>query len=285
MTAYVPTIRPRWQYISKADLEVTLCTASYSFLLCMASEAVDWSWVNLAWNEAAPAVAELGLIVLSTPLSEELLRCVWSRTAKHIACDGAANILHRRCPDLLPELIIGDMDSAEPQVLEAYRAQGVEVQDLHEDQETNDMEKALRAAAGMGCSKLLVIGQFAGIEGRLDHTFGAMNNLYTCHSLGMQAALVTDDCCCFLLGSGEHEIQVADKGPPSHCGLVPLGAACSKISTRGLAWDMEDATLRFGGLISVSNLTKPEDGGRIWVKTSSPVLWMCERPKRSAEGK
>ncbi|CAE7382198.1 TPK1, partial [Symbiodinium necroappetens] len=40
--------------------------------------------------------------------------------------------------------------------------------------------------------------------------------------------------------------------PPSSCGLVPLGGPV-KASTKGLQWDVEDADLEWGGLISTSN--------------------------------
>lgn len=35
--------------------------------------------------------------------------------------DGGASHLHRSCPELLPELVLGDFDSAQPEILESYR--------------------------------------------------------------------------------------------------------------------------------------------------------------------
>eukprot|EP00440_Ansanella_granifera_P024429 gb/GFBE01026532.1/.p1 GENE.gb/GFBE01026532.1/~~gb/GFBE01026532.1/.p1 ORF type:complete len:257 (+),score=22.46 gb/GFBE01026532.1/:1-771(+) len=249
----------------------------------MASQAVDWGWVSHAWQGPAgetSVIPKLGLVVLSTPLSAELLRHVWALTEKHVVADGGANTLHRGFPDLFPDVLVGDFDSAEPAIIEAYRENGVDVRDLSHDQDSTDLEKALSVVESLGCDRVLVAGKFAGVEGRLDHTFGVFNALHKFLSKGLHVALVSDDCCCFLLGPGEHEIHVTGAADSTtHCGLVPLGGLCESISTRGLQWDMEDASMQFGGLVSTSNLVDPTRDGPVWVRTSSPVLWMCDRPK------
>lgn len=253
----------------------------------MEAESVNWDWVLHAWqggssSDAPESQPKLGLVILSTPLSESLLRWLWQLTERHIVADGGANKLHRKFPELLPDVLVGDFDSAEPAVIEAFRAKGVDVRDLREDQDSTDLEKALAVAVGDGCERVLVAGMFAGVQGRLDHTFGVMNALYRSLASGLQVALVSDDCCCFLLGKGQHNFRIAIEGPAPYCGLVPLGEPCTKISTRGLEWDMQDASMQFGGLVSTSNRVDTSQGGKIWVQTSGSVLWMCSRPQAAA---
>ena len=69
------------------------------------------------------------------------------------------------------------MDSAEHDVVDAFRKRGVEVRNLSHDQQSTDLEKALVAAKAEGCCRAVIAGQFAGINGRLDHTFGIANAL------------------------------------------------------------------------------------------------------------
>jgi len=183
--------------------------------------------------------------------------------------------LRELCPDLSPDQIVGDFDSIHADVLESYRSAGVTIKDLHEDQDSTDLEKALQAAQGAGCTKFIVAGQHAGVEGRLDHTFGIANTLHSYKDKGPMVVLGNDSFLC-LLGAGEHKLFIPIKADAPYCGLIPLAGACEKISTSGLRWNMTEDKMEFGGLISVCNRVEPSSGGHVWVKTSSPVLWTCQ---------
>merc|ERR1712176_487993 len=191
-----------------------------------------------------------------------------------MGADGAANRLSRTCPDLCPDLIVGDLDSIEADVAESYRSRNVMVKDLHEDQDTTDLEKALKAAQDERCAKVVIAGQHAGVGGRLDHTFGIANTLHAYSELPMM--VIGDDSCLCVLRPGEHQLPVPHASQAPHSGLVPLGSPCDAISTRGLRWNMTDTKMEFGGLVSTCNRVEPASGGHVWVKTSSPVLWMCQ---------
>ncbi|CAE7382214.1 tnr3, partial [Symbiodinium necroappetens] len=130
------------------------------------SAFIDWTWAALPWRHGEEGgglgrVADkFGLILLSTPMSRELLDATWSMTGRHIVADGGAKVLLATAPELLPDLIVGDFDSAPEAVLQAYREKGVEVQDLSHDQDTTDLEKCLQAAKEAGCERVCVVGQF-----------------------------------------------------------------------------------------------------------------------------
>jgi len=245
--------------------------------------ARDWSWVGnlLETGEDIPARARLetssrlGLVLLNTPLSETRLRYFWAQADTRICADGAANRLLRH--DLTPDTLIGDFDSIAPETLDAFRSRGVPIRDLSYDQDTTDLEKSLAVVRETGCDRTLVAGQFAGVEGRLDHTFGIANALH--QNADMQIVVMGDDCHMFLLTPGEHQLYIPTTNTVVHCGLVPLGSPCSDISTTGLKWNMTNGRMEFGGLISVCNQLDPSANGHVWVNTNSPVLWMCSLPR------
>ena len=192
-----------------------------------AAGAYDWAWI---WDtpgardaEAAPQPG-LGLVLLNTPLSEAPLREAWARATVRVVADGAANRLLRVCDDLVPDVLLGDFDSVEPEALLAYRERGVEIRDLAHDQDSTDLEKALCVLRERGCDKAIVAGQFAGVEGRLDHTFGIMSTL--CSFSDMKIVVLGADCLMHLLEPGEHRIFVPDAESAPHCGLVPLAGPC-----------------------------------------------------------
>eukprot|EP00439_Symbiodinium_sp_Y106_P023002 s454_g2.t2 len=251
------------------------------------SRFIDWTWTALPWRHGeggglGTEADKFGLILLSTPMSRELLDATWSMTGRHIVADGGAKVLQATAPELLPDLIVGDFDSAPEAVLQAYREKGVEVRDLSHDQDSTDLEKCLQAAKEAGCECVGVVGQFAGVEGRLDHTFAAMNAMHkAAHVQDICVAMVSDDCICALLREGRHRLG-GFAAPPSSCGLVPLGGPV-RASTKGLHWDVEDADLEWGGLISTSNCLDSKGDGFVWVDTTGPLLWMCSRARPKVE--
>ncbi len=85
-----------------------------------------------------------------------------------IACDGAVQNLHER--GLVPSAIVGDLDSIPPEMLRLYADR------IHtvEDQEINDLTKAVRFAHASGYRKVLILGA-TGL--REDHTLGNISLL------------------------------------------------------------------------------------------------------------
>merc|ERR1719229_905374 len=100
-----------------------------------------------------------------------------------------------------------------------------------------------------------------------------MNALYM--NPDLEIVVISDDCFMLLLLPGEHQLLVPGAAAAPHCGLVPLGAPCASVSTEGLRWNMASARMEFGGLVSVCNRVDPASEGRVRVRTSDPVLWMC----------
>ena len=89
-------------------------------------------------------------------------------------------------PDLVPTHIVGDLDSAKPDILDYYEQKGVVVQGDPEDQDTNDFEKAYKVVCEVlsqsesvesphkdeVSDKVLLLFPFGG---RMDHTLGSMH--------------------------------------------------------------------------------------------------------------
>lgn len=75
-----------------------------------------------------------------------------------------------------------------------------------------------------------------------------------------------------LLPPGRHHITLHPslEGPGTHCGLIPIGNPCRSITTSGLRWDMQQAHLAFGGMVSSCNVL---DNDKIEIETSDFVLW------------
>ena len=215
------------------------------------------------------------LILLNTPLSESVVRTAWDCCSLRICSDGAANRLLAVLPDFTPDLVVGDMDSITPAARDHYSARGCSILDLHEDQDSTDLDKALATAAGRGCTHAAVIGNFCGGHGRLDHTFGIVQSLFLALAPAgrFEEIVVASDCAAMqLLLPGVHRVQAV---PGCACGLVPVHGAAEAVTTSGLKWDLHDDRMAFGHLVSTSNHTQREE---IDVTTSAPLLWTLTFP-------
>lgn len=135
--------------------------------------------------------------------------------------------------------VIGDLDSLEPAVAMAIRAEGVPVHRVAE-QDTTDLEKCLYSVAAP-----LVIG-VGFLGGRFDHELAALS-----------ALLRFADRPVILLGRGEICFALPvrlelDLAAGTRVSIFPL-APVTGIASSGLLWETAGLTLAPGGRIGTSN--------------------------------
>jgi len=221
-------------------------------------------------SRVLPPSGRSALILLNTPQPVAVVAALWDRFDLRICADGAANRLQEALPALAPELIVGDLDSASPGALEHFQERGSAVLDLSHSQDSTDLDKAFIAAAERGFHDAVVIGDFAGGAGRVDHMFGIIQSLF----LAQQGPTAFSEVTCLsqssmmkLLLPGSHVLPGL-RG--AKCGLVPISGPCEQITTRGLQWNLKGDAVAFGGLVSTSNLCVED---KVTVENSAPVLW------------
>lgn len=139
-----------------------------------------------------------------------------------IACDGAVQNLHER--GLIPTAIVGDLDSIPPAMLQLYDDR------IHtmEDQEINDLTKAVRFAHSSGFRNLLILGA-TGL--REDHTLGNISLLTDYAPLFDQVEMISD------YGRFVPVLQTATLPciPGQQVSIFSM-YPCGEITTEGLRW-------------------------------------------------
>jgi len=214
--------------------------------------------------------------------------------------------------EYLPDLIRGDLDSLEQVPREFYSSCGIRIEQDN-DQETNDLDKALQAVREQMLAvsndikrdlseinnfesderthchidksgyRVFVYGAFGG---RFDQEMASMQTLYKWgDTFDNQIYLYNDDTCAFLLPPTKlNEIRLANSesssmddfsmGEGPTCGLIPLGFPCSFIKTTGLKWDLDGSIpLEFGGLVSTSNRVMKSV---VTIIASHPIVFTAE---------
>lgn len=117
-----------------------------------------------------------------------------------------------------------------------------------------------------------------GLDGRADQAFSQIHHLYLASedfslTLG-DVYLLADKSIMFLLQKGMNIIQTPVKPGflTENVGIIPIGKQ-SRITTKGLEWDVTDWSTEFGGQISTSNHIKAKI---VRVKTTERVLFTVE---------
>ena len=231
-------------------------------------------------NTAAPDQGSC-LIILNQNLRglEAVVRKFWHRFSLHMCADGGANQLHdmTESPELyLPHTVCGDLDSARPEVLQYYQQRGSRVLKLS-DQDSTDFTKTVSEVLALqqkGLANFSSIYAANAIGGRFDQTLG---NVQTVMSLeeqlcGTPLYLLSEDSIAVLLRPGRSSIAVNSGLERGYCGLLPIGEPCSSCTTTGLQWNLNGQSMRFGGLVSTSNLLAPGHP-TVEVSSTTPLLW------------
>ncbi|CAD6228345.1 unnamed protein product [Miscanthus lutarioriparius] len=231
-------------------------------------------------NPTGATTTTYALVVLNQRLPR-FAPLLWSRARLRVCADGGANRVFDGMPELLPgedpaevrtrykpDVIKGDMDSIRPEVKEYYS-------NLIENIELVLLDSLLKIP--LHCGKVMWLAghrrqvgvllhevvslvpaavyscSWCTFGGRFDHEMGNINVLYRFSNI--KIILLSDDCSIFLLPkTHSHEIHIEKSVEGPHCGLIPMGGPSAITTTTGLRWNLDNTSMRYGGLISTSNI-------------------------------
>ncbi len=161
-----------------------------------------------------------------------------------IAADSGVG--HALALDLAPDVVVGDLDSADPADVERAAAGGARVDRHPADKDMTDLELALRAARDLGAGSVTVLG--AG-GGRLDHLLA--NVMLVAHDAF--AALAIDVVAGDAVVTVVRGTRTLDGPVGSVVTLLPVGGIAHGVSTTGLRWALAGDDLVPASTRGVSN--------------------------------
>lgn len=169
-----------------------------------------------------------------------------------IAADGGSR--HCKALDIQPRILIGDLDSTDPDLVDQWRREGVEIIQHPEDKDQTDLELAILLAQDRGADKIVVYGA---IGGRLDMTIG--NLFLLAHpELTTPTTLINGAEEVHLLHSGDLLTLVGDPG--DIVSLVPGQPGNSVVSITGFLYSLKNEALEFGKTRGLSNQLSEKRG-------------------------
>jgi thiamine pyrophosphokinase len=166
-----------------------------------------------------------------------------------IAADGGARFLE--ASGRRPDVLVGDLDSVDAELVERLEADGVDVERHPVDKDATDAELAIERALASGATRITVIGAFAGK--RLDHQLG---NLLLLADAGL--ARRTEDLRMVRSGTTARAVHGPgslglEAGAGDRVGLLPVGGDAIGVTTRGLRFALDAATLGLGRTRGLAN--------------------------------
>ncbi|GIV77808.1 thiamine diphosphokinase [Litorilinea aerophila] len=162
-----------------------------------------------------------------------------------IAADGGT--AHCLALGRRPDIVVGDMDSVDPEVVAELARQGTRFERHPVAKDETDLELAIQRALREGVDEILLL---AALGGRLDQTLANVLILAQ-RPWPVPVRLADGDQLATLLRDGE--TLVLDGPVGSLVSVLPLSASVTGITYQGLAYPLHNATLHLGSTRGISN--------------------------------
>lgn len=160
--------------------------------------------------------------------------------SKIIIVDGGLS--HCRKMNLSPLLIVGDFDSAIPSDIEFYNEVDKKIYPV--DKDLTDLELAIQEALEIGADKIALFGA---LGKRIDH---GLKNLSLVYQMAGKLVIESEYETIFAI-SGNQKI---DCSPDQTLSLIPFGNPAIGVTTHGLKWELQNATIN-NNFLSISNIS------------------------------
>jgi thiamine pyrophosphokinase len=207
------------------------------------------------------------IIVLNAPPLPKRLPSIWGRAKLRLCADGGANELHAAFgTTLVPDAVVGDLDSLRDDIKVTWENLGVKIE-KSSCQNSTDLDKcvAYMQSRNLGDGMTVIVGTLG--AQRLDQLMAVIN---TCFSI-RHVVIIGEECLTLFMKAGENSMIFPEwLLDNNRCGLIPMFCPVDAIMTSGLRWELRDQASKFGSLVSSSNEVVNES---LTVHTSHPLLF------------
>ena len=194
-----------------------------------------------------------------------------------IAADGGANHLLKM--GILPEVVVGDLDSIDEDTLPELTSAGVEIKRFSKDKDETDLELALHYAVELGSSAILIVGA---LGGRLDQTLGNLSVLTDPTLPGIDIRMddgVEEVFFCRASASKGKQVASSPQGEVQGrsgdtVSLIPWYGSVEGVQTEGLQWPLYGETLFSDKSRGISNMLINETAS---IRIQSGLLLVIHR--------
>lgn len=187
------------------------------------------------------------LVVAGIPPREAFLREVLRKLdyQRLYAADGGANILKE--VDVLPDVIVGDLDSISSDSKAYYVDKGVRLETFPREKDFSDTELALDYLLKEGQKEVIVLGA---LGGRADHHLANTFLLPAFGRRGMNLHLLDESNLISYIKRGEYVIPQVEN---AYLSFFALGESGLSLSLEGVKYPLTKKQLPLGSSLCLSN--------------------------------
>jgi thiamine pyrophosphokinase len=163
--------------------------------------------------------------------------------ARFIAAD--SGMMHAATLGILPELWIGDFDSAGSELLLDYS--DVERETFPAEKDATDGDLAVTRALQRGASEVILLG---GLGGQADHAAAHLGMMLALAQKGIATFATSGEEEAHPLLPGERKFDLPSGSRFSIVPFAPLGG----LTLSGVKWPLQDANVPLGSSLTLSNV-------------------------------
>ena len=171
-----------------------------------------------------------------------------------VAVDAGLEILSHL--HIVPDEVVGDLDSVDPLVLREYKDNPSVAFEIHKpEKDETDTELALLTAAKCGYNSVDLLGA---LGGRMDHAISNIQLLYQFYKQGMDVSIYDAQNRLYLLGSGKVFRKSEIYG--RYISFVPLTEVVEGLTLKGFKYPLNRRRIVLGTSLCISNELNGEEG-------------------------
>ncbi len=163
-----------------------------------------------------------------------------------ICADGG--LKHLKGLGRIPNLILGDFDSVEPELLRYYQQKGVQFEKYPSEKDETDTQIAVNTAVEMGAEQIVITGA---IGSRFDHSYANIMLLKLLLNRRVEAVIVHQNNVIRLLKAGTHVLKEKEGTIVS---LLPFGGDAVIENMTGFKYTSNEKHFKMDQPIGISNV-------------------------------
>lgn len=164
-----------------------------------------------------------------------------------IAADAGLEILKKL--NLMPDEIVGDLDSVAHDILKEYKNNKKVAMDIHKaEKDETDTELALMAAAKYGYNQVDLLGA---LGGRMDHALSNIQLLSQFYKQGLFVNIYDEKNRIYLLGKGKTFHRENLYG--TYISFLPVSGMIEGLTLKGFKYPLNHRRIPMGSSLCISN--------------------------------
>ena len=206
-----------------------------------------------------------GLLVAGAPstLTDGRLRSLVGEAGIVVAVDSGSHRLH--AAGIVPDVVVGDLDSSDPDIVTALRELGVTFVRFPSEKDETDLLLALEWVRSQGVDKLDVVGV---LGGRVDHELAALGDLV--RNADLLPVVHEERFNVVFLAHGERDVVSVPEG--SDLSVIALSSD-AEVSIEGCRYPLDRATIEPLSGLGVSNVALADRPGTVRVHRGAVAVF------------